>query len=169
MLSSCTSPPQLPPPTIPASEMSCFLAQEPGLIYQALKKAQCSLWRLLFLALCNCWRCRLHPSWLSTREKCSEMLGPGFGFLVLWSANPRAKRTGLDSIPCSPITWITAEPARYNESHVLIGVGRWELPLLSSFHRYHGAEKTKNPLSTNFLGCSPQDQTSQGGCQALNK
>lgn len=61
------------------------------------------------------------------------MFGPGSGFLVLWSANPRAKRTGLDSIPCSPITWIAAEPARYNKSHVLFGVGRWELPLLSSF------------------------------------
>lgn len=118
------------PPTIPASEMSCFLAQAPGLISQALKRAPCSLWSLLFMAHCNCWKWRLHPAWLSTRKKCSEMLGSGFGFLALWSANPRAKRTGLDSIPCSPITWMAAEPARYNKSHVLFGVGRWELPLL---------------------------------------
>lgn len=71
------------------------------------------------------------------------MFGPGFGFLVLWSANAGAKRTGLDSIPCSPITWIAAEPARYNKSHVLFGVGRGELPLLSSFHPDHGADTKK--------------------------
>lgn len=57
------------PPTIPASEMSCFLAQAPGLISQALKRAPCSLWSLLFMAHCNCWKCHLHPAWLSTRKK----------------------------------------------------------------------------------------------------
>lgn len=56
-------------------------------------------------------------------KKYRELFGPCFGFLILRSANPRAKRTGLDSIPCSPITWIVAEPARYNKSHALFGVG----------------------------------------------
>lgn len=32
-------------------EMSCFIAHEPGCIYQGLKKALCSLFILLFIAI----------------------------------------------------------------------------------------------------------------------
>lgn len=33
------------------TEMSCFIAHEPGRIYQGLKKALCSLFILLFIAI----------------------------------------------------------------------------------------------------------------------
>lgn len=67
-------------------------------------------------------------------KKNAEIFGPWLGFLVLCSANPKAKRTGLDRIPCRPITWIVTEPARYNKSHVHFGVVAWEQLRLSQFY-----------------------------------
>lgn len=74
------------------------------------------------------------------------MFGPRFGFLILCTANPGAKRTGLDSISWSPVTWMVAEPATQNKSHVLCGVGLWELLLLSLVHLYHCTKQTKSYL-----------------------
>lgn len=84
-------------------------------------------------------------------KKCREIFAPHFGFLVLHPANPRAKRTGLDSIPCSPITWIVIEPARYNKSRVLFGVG-WLgaatcLSVLPApLYQKKGKKKTQKPV-----------------------
>lgn len=66
---------------------------------------------------------------------------------MLWlsgsmSCQPQSQKNWSRRHPCSPITWAVAAPARYNKSHVLFGVGLWELLLLSAFHPYHCTKKS---------------------------
>lgn len=111
------------------------MVPKPGLSNQEWSKSCAGFLFSHLLLFGNCLEFSFHPAWLSTRKKKkkkAEIFGPWFGFLVLCSANPRAKSTGLDRIPCRPIIRIVSEPARYNKSHVHFGVAAWERLLLSA-------------------------------------